>query len=124
MEIIIRSYNIEDARDLIKKIYDAKGLIPEVEHDEKKNVYTVIATRKKGEKIQYEDDLRDATAEESEDNMENITVVPQQAVDVLRDADPFYNSAQKTRTDKWDYTKYTDNLERSMAPTYPRSQWY
>ena len=120
----LSSYNIEDARDLIKKIYDAKGLIPEVEHDEKKNVYTVIATRKKGEKIQYEDDLRDATAEESEDNMENITVVPQQAVDVLRDSDPFYNSAQKTRTDKWDYTKYTPELERMFAPTYDRSQWY
>lgn len=120
----LSSYNIEDARDLIKKIYDAKGLIPEVEHDEKKNIYTIIATRKKGEKIQYEDDLRDATAEESTDNMENVTVIPQQAVDVLRDSDPFYNSAQKTRTDKWDYTKYTPELERMFAPSIERNQWY
>ncbi len=120
----LNSYNIEDAHDLIKRIYDAKGLIPEVEHDEKKNVYTVIATRKKGEKIQYEDDLGDATAEESTDNMENITVVPQAATDMLRDSDPFYDTAQKTRMDKWDYTKYTESLERMFAPSESRSQWY
>jgi hypothetical protein len=120
----LRTYNIEDARDLIKKIYDAKGLVPEVEHEKDSNIYTVVATRKKGEKIQYEDDLGDATAEESKDNMENVTVVPQAAVDVLRDSDPFYDTAQKTRTGKWDYTKYTPELERMFAPSHERSQWY
>lgn len=120
----LKTYNIEDANELIKKIYDAKGLIPEVEHKKDTNVYTIVATRKKGEKIEYEDDLGDATAEESEDNMENVTVVPQAAVDIMRDSDPFYNSKQKTRMDKWDYTKYTPELERMFAPTYPRSQWY
>ena len=120
----LKTYNIEDARDLIKKIYDAKGLIPEVEHKKDTNVYTIVATRKKGEKIQYEDDLGDATAEESKDNMENVTVVPQAATDVLRDSDPFYNTKQKGRMDKWDYTKYTPELERMFAPSTERSQWY
>lgn len=120
----LKTYNIEDARNLIKKIYDAKGLIPEVEHKKDTNVYTIVATRKKGEKIQYEDDLGDATAEESKDNMENVTVVPQAATDVLRDSDPFYNTKQKGRMDKWDYTKYTPELERMFAPSTERSQWY
>jgi hypothetical protein len=120
----LNTYNIEDARELIKKIYDAKGLVPEVEHAKDSNVYTIVATRKKGEKIQYEDDLGDATAEESTDNMENVTVVPQAATDILKESDPFYDTHNKTRMDKWDYTKYTPELERSMAPTYPRSQWY
>lgn len=120
----LKTYDIEDARELIQKIYNARGLVPEVEHEKDSNVYTIVATRKKGEKIQYEDDLGDATAEESKDNMENITVVPQQAVDVLKESDPFYDSAQKTRMDKWDYTKYTENLERMFAPTYSTSQWY
>jgi len=120
----LNTYNIEDARELIKKIYDAKGLVPEVEHAKDSNVYTVVATRKKGEKIQYEDDLGDATAEESTDNMENVTVVPQAATDILKESDPFYDTRNKTRMDKWDYTKYTPELERSMAPTYPRNQWY
>ena len=120
----LNTYNIEDARELIKKIYDAKGLVPEVEHNKDTNVYTIVATRKKGEKIQYEDDLGDATAEESADNMENITVVPQAATDILKETDPFYDTHKKTRMDKWDYTKYTPELERMFAPTYPRSQWY
>jgi predicted DNA-binding protein YlxM (UPF0122 family) len=120
----LNTYNIEDARELIKKIYDARGLVPEVEHAKDSNVYTVVATRKKGEKIQYEDDLGDATAEESTDNMENVTVVPQAATDILKESDPFYDTHKKTRMDKWDYTKYTPELERMFAPTYPRNQWY
>jgi hypothetical protein len=120
----LNTYNIEDARDLIKKIYDAKGLVPEVEHDKDKNVYTIVATRKKGEKIQYEDDLGDATAEESADNMENITVVPQAATDILKESDPFYDSHKKTRMDKHNYYGFTENLERMFAPSYERSQWY
>jgi len=120
----LKTYDIEDARTLIKKIYDVKGLIPEVEHQKDTNVYTIVGTRRKDEKIQYEDDLGDASAIESKDNMENVTVVPQAAKDVLRDSDPFYNSAVRTRTDKHDYTKYTPELERMFAPTYERSQWY
>ena len=120
----LKTYDIEDARNLIKKIYDAKGLVPEVEHEKDSNVYTIVATRKKGEQIQYEDDLGDATAEESRDNMENVTVVPQAAVDVLRDSDPFYDNTNRTRIPKNDYTKFTESLERMFAPTYSRSQWY
>jgi hypothetical protein len=56
--------------------------------------------------------------------MENVTVVPQAATDILKESDPFYDTRNKTRMDKWDYTKYTPELERSMAPTYPRNQWY
>ena len=120
----LKTYDIEDARTLIKKIYNAKGLIPEVEHKKDTNVYTIVGTRRKDEKIQYEDDLGDASAIESKDNMENVTVVPQAATDVLRDSDPFYNSSVRTRMDKHDYTKYTPELERMFAPTYERSQWY
>jgi len=120
----LKTYDIEDARTLIKKIYNAKGLIPEVEHKKDTNVYTIVGTRRKDEKIQYEDDLGDASAIESKDNMENVTVVPQAATDVLRDSDPFYNSSVRTRMDKHDYTKYTESLERMFAPTYERSQWY
>lgn len=120
----LKTYDIEDARTLIKKIYDVKGLIPEVEHKKDTNVYTIVGTRRKDEKIQYEDDLGDATAIESKDNMENVTVVPEAARDILRDSDPFYNSSVRTRMDKHDYTKYTPELERMFAPTYERSQWY
>ena len=120
----LKTYDIEDARTLIKKIYDVKGLIPEVEHQKDTNVYTIVGTRRKDEKIQYEDDLGDATAIESRDNMENVTVVPQAATDTLRDSDPFYNSSVRTRMDKHNYYSFTPELERMFAPTFERSQWY
>jgi len=120
----LKTYDIEDARTLIKKIYDVKGLIPEVEHQKDTNIYTIVGTRRKDEKIQYEDDLGDASAIESKDNMENVTVVPQAATDVLRDSDPFYNSSVRTRMDKHNYYSFTPELERMFAPTYERSQWY
>lgn len=122
----LKTYDIEDARTLIKKIYDAKGLVPEVTHDEDTNVYTIIGTRSKNEKIEYEDDLLDAEASDEavEGNQESVTVVPQAARDILNDSDPFFNRRNKTRMDKWDYTKYTESLERMFAPTYGMTQWY
>ena len=122
----LTTYNIDDAYELINKMYDAKGLIPQVEHKKNTNIYEIVGTRKKGEKVEYEDELGDAEASDEavKENQESVTVVPPAARDILYDSDPFYNKQVKTRTDKWDYTKYTPELERMFAPTYPTSQWY
>jgi hypothetical protein len=105
---------------LIKKIYDAKGLIPQVLHKDDTNVYEIVGVRNKNEKIQYEDDINEVVREDSD----SITVVPQAAKDLLYNSDPFYDKQNRTRTDKWDYTKWTPELERMVAPTYSTSQWY
>uniref|UniRef100_A0A6C0D6G3 Uncharacterized protein n=1 Tax=viral metagenome TaxID=1070528 RepID=A0A6C0D6G3_9ZZZZ len=120
------TYDIDDAYSIIKKMYDAKGLDPQIEHKKDTNIYEIIGVRKKGEKVLYEDELGDASAsnEAVRENQESVTVVPQAATDLLYDSDPFYNKQQSTRTGKWDYTKYTPELERQFAPTYPLSQWY
>jgi hypothetical protein len=120
------SYDIDDAYTIIKKMYDAKGLDPQIEHKKDTNIYEIVGVRKKGEKVQYEDELGDArvSSEPVRDNQESVTVVPQAAKDLLYDSDPFYNKQQSTRTGKWDYNKWTEGLERSFAPTYPLSQWY
>jgi hypothetical protein len=120
------SYDIDDAYTMIKKMYDAKGLDPQIEHKKDTNIYEIVGVRKKGEKVQYEDELGDArvSSEPVRDNQESVTVVPQAAKDLLYDSDPFYNKQQSTRTGKWDYNKWTEGLERSFAPTYPLSQWY
>ena len=120
------SYDIDDAYTMIKKMYDAKGLDPQIEHKKDTNIYEIIGVRKKGEEVQYEDELGDArvSSEPVRDNQESVTVVPQAAKDLLYDSDPFYNKQESTRTGKWDYTKYTPELERMFAPTYPLSQWY
>jgi hypothetical protein len=120
------AYDIDDAYTLIKKMYDVKGLDPQIEHEKDTNVYEIVGVRKKGEKVQYEDELGDATAstEAVKGNQESVTVVPQAATDLLYDSDPFYNKQQSTRTGKWDYTKYTPELERMFAPSYALSAWY
>jgi hypothetical protein len=122
------TYDIDDAYSIIKKIYDAKGLEAQVEHRKDTNIYEIVGVRKKGEKVLYEDELGDASASASteavSENQESVTVVPQAATDMLYDSDPFYNKQNPTRMGKWDYTKYTPELERMFAPTYPLSQWY
>jgi len=116
----LKTYDVDDAYGLIKKMYTAKGLVPEVTHKKDTNIYEITGVRKMGEKVQYEDEV-DAPRSGGE---ESLTIVPQAAKDLLNEGDPFYNKQQKTRTDKWDYTKYTPELERMFAPTYPQSQWY
>ena len=126
----LTTYNIEDANTLIKKIYDAKGEVPQVEHQEGTNIYEITGVRRKDEKIQYEDELNvlDATAsvEDISGNGENVTVVPQAAVEMLDASDPFYavDSNDKTRMNKFNYYGNNQNMERMFSPTYPLSQWY
>ena len=122
----LTTYNIEDANTLIKKIYDAKGQVAQVKHEEHTNIYEITGVRNKNEKIQYEDDLGDAVAstEDISGNMENVTVIPQATTDMLNASDPFYNVQDKTRMDKFNYYGNEKNMERMFAPTYPLSQWY
>jgi len=122
----MKTYNVDDAYTIIKNIYDAKGLDPEIEHKKDTNIYEIIGTRRKDEKVQYEDDLGDAEASEEgvQSQNESVTVVPQTTKDYLYDSDPFYNTANRTRTGRHDYTKFTPELERMFAPTYTTTQWY
>lgn len=122
----MKTYNVDDAYTIIKNIYDAKGLDPEIEHKKDTNIYEIIGTRRKDEKVQYEDDLGDAEASEESvpSQNESVTVVPQTTKDYLYDSDPFYNTANRTRTGRHDYTQWTNGLERMFAPTYSTTQWY
>ena len=119
----LKTYDVDDAYKLIKDMYDVKGLIPQVKHNKDTNIYEIVGTRRKDEKITYEDEgvvSNDAVSE----NGEGVVKVPQAATDMLKDSDPFYNTAERTRQGKFDYTKYTPGLERTFAPSYPLSQWY
>ena len=120
----LQTYDVDDAYKLIKKIYDAKGEVPIIEHNKDTNIYNIVGTRNKNEKIEYEDDLPVANLTDISSNQ--VTVIPQGAKDYLMDSDPFYDveKGANTRTGKWDYTKWSQGLERSFAPTYSLSQWY
>jgi hypothetical protein len=120
------TYDIDDAREFIHKIYEEKGLIPDVIHEDGSQVYEVVGVRKKDEKIVYEDEL-DATASREPNSASGeatIHVSPNAFSMNSGENDPFFDKMNRTRTDKWDYTKFTPGLERMFAPTYATENWY
>jgi len=123
----LTTYNVEDALELIKKIYDKKGEIPQV-IKKNDNVYEVIGTRKKDEKIVYEETDGDAPASNEPSTLsgENVTMVPQPAVDKNTALDPFYEPTHGggSRTGRWSYRQWTPGLERMFAPTEAKSEWH
>jgi len=118
----LSTYNVEDAQELIRKIYDAKGLIPTVRHKDN-NVYEVIGTRRKDEKIVYEDEEAAAQQAPQQAAGEGIITVPATAMDTAAGLDPFYSTSPGTHINRWDYQKFTPGLERMFAPTQPTQNW-
>ena len=121
----LTTYDVEDAITLIKKIYDARGEIPEIVKN-KDNVYEVVGVRKKDEKIVYEetDDSGVAAGTPVASQGENVTDVPQAATDMNTALDPFYEPGPGGRQGRWNYRQWTPGLERMFAPTEPRTNWY
>lgn len=116
------TYQLDDAQALIQRIYDAKGLVPEVQKKDG-NVYEVIGTRRKDEKIVYEDENPPAQRAPVEEAGEGRITVPVTAVDTAAGLDPFFSPGASTHMGRWDYTKFTPGLERMFAPTYPTADW-
>lgn len=116
----LTTYNVEDAMDVIKKIYDKKGEIPDVKKREN-NVYEIVGSRRKDEKIVYEDTDTDSPTVNA-----NATIkVPSVVNDLSSSRDPFYEMKDRnTKQDRWDYRQWTPGLERMFAPTEPRANWY
>ena len=106
------TYDERDARKLIKKIYDAKGLIADVNHREGTNVYEIVGTRRKNETVQYEDEEAPASSGAVQAAGEGVVQAP-------------YNVEDTTGSTKnpWKYTAWTPNLEKVFAPSDPRDDW-
>ena len=117
----LKTYDVGDAYQLIKKIYDAKGEIPEVRHKKDTNVYEIVGVRRKDEKIVYEDEEGAYSPDRS---APSDVKVPPATVDVLTASDPFYDKQNRTRIDRNNYTTFTEGLERMFAPTYPVKAWW
>ena len=120
----LTTYEIEDAQELIEKIYKSKGIVPVVERKEG-NVFEVVSTRQTGGKIEYEDDLPMAPTSAGANPAagEAVINVPAVATETAAGLDPFYEPTTATRSDRADYTKWTPGLERMFAPTYPVTDW-
>lgn len=132
----LTTYDAADAKELIHKIYDAKGLIPEYK-ETGKNIFTIVGTRRKDEKIVYEDEEAQNTTAPNPAAGESTSlqpagttmgeaqvVIPAVAAEVQSGLDPFFTAGTKTRDGKWDYTRWTPGLERMFAPTDSLTNWF
>ena len=91
----LTTYQLDDADALVKRIYAAKGLVPEVIKKDG-NIYEVIGTRRKDEKIVYEDENPPAQRAPVEEAGEGKITVPVTAVDVAAGLDPFFTPGSST----------------------------
>jgi hypothetical protein len=128
----LTTYDLEDAEEIVKRIYSAKGLIPDVKRMDN-NVISVIGTRKVNEPVLYEDEYVDASGAGAPTGSGAVKEAGEGTVDVpvnmqtLGPKDPFFTPVSqeaRTRSEKWDYTSWTPGLERMFAPTEPQAKWY
>ena len=126
----LTTYDLDDAEEIVKRIYTAKGLVAYTKRGEG-NVVTVMSTSKIDEPVVYEDEYsepskgaptgKDAVKEAGEGIDVPVNIVN------LGPQDPFFTPVSqegRTRSDKWDFTSWTPGLERMFAPTEPQTKWY
>jgi hypothetical protein len=117
----LTTYDAEDAKEIIDRIYKAKGLIPDVKQTED-NVFVITATRPATSDQEEEEEQEHAVAsQEAVPSSGEIPVIVSQTQ--TRDR-YFVSPQQRTRDEKWDYTSWTPGLERMFAPTDERRNWY
>ena len=114
------TYDSRDANMIIKKMYDAKGLIANVNHKEGTNVYEIVGTRRKNERIVYEDDEAPTGPMVKGAGEGTINVPASMNELTTANRDVFYNNKS---SNPWQYTAWTPGLERMFAPTDPKVNW-
>lgn len=120
----LTTYDAADAKEIIDKIYSARGQIADMKQSSTdSNVFVITGVRNKASPINYEPD-----AEASEGAVkaagENTIEAPVIYTSENQGLDPFFTPGDSTRDGKWDYTRFTPGLERSFAPNQPMQNWY
>jgi hypothetical protein len=140
------NYSVDDVKTLVERLYDKRGLIPDVVPSKQgNNVWEITEVREKNPKIVWEDDpahragptpgissleddpslLQNAS---ERDRMiarrEEVIDVPYVASDLAAGLDPFFQRGGSVREGRYDYTQWTPGLERMFAPTHPIKNWY
>lgn len=132
----LTTYDAEDAKEIIRRIYDAKGLVPSYEQTGE-NVFTVYRATPKDKAVVFEDEVE--TKIEAKDNGDGMAtasigpvksagegtiIVPDVQYLPNKMSDPFFEPSDNTRDRPHDYTSWTPGLERMFAPTYYKQKWY
>lgn len=123
------NYSVDDVQTLVEKLYDKRGLIPEVVPSKQgPNVWEIVDVREKNPKIIWEDDPSLLQHASERDRMiarrEEVIDVPYMASDLAAGLDPFFQKGQVTRDGRFNYHQWTPGLERMFAPTHPIKEWH
>lgn len=116
-------YSLMDAKQLARRYYKKKGLIPIIEPSKQgENVFEIVELKEINPKIVWEDEVQNP---ENRDALrgEGRLEVPQIVNDTAAGLDPFFEPRTTVRMDRHDYTKWTPGLERTFAPTYTGNGW-
>jgi hypothetical protein len=120
----LTTYDAADAKEIIDKIYSAKGLIADMKPSgTDDNVFIITGVRNKASPISYEPDAQ-ASQGPVEASGENTIQAPVVYTSEQQGLDPFFTPGDPSRDSKWDYTRFTPGLERSFAPNDPMQNWY
>lgn len=119
----LTTYDAADAKEIIDRIYSAKGLIADMKPSKTdSNVFVITGVRNKASPISYEPD---AEASEGPVNASGENTIQAPVVYTSEQSlDPFFTPGDSTKDGKWDYTRFTPGLERSFAPNEPMQNWY
>jgi hypothetical protein len=120
----LTTYDADDAKTLIDKIYGAKGLVATYKQSGD-NQFIITSTRPANQPIVYEEEENAhavASAGPVASAGEETIIVPN--IQPTGGLDPFFEPGDNSRDGRWDYTKFTPGLERMFAPTEPLKNWY
>jgi len=112
----LTTYDAEDAKELIDRIYDIKGQVA-MYSETAPNQFTIYQVMPKDEDASGS---AIASTEAVEEAGEDTIVIPP----VSDNHDPFFTPGPKARDGRWDYTQWTPGLERMFAPNAPMKNWY
>jgi hypothetical protein len=120
----LTTYDAADAKEIIDKIYAAKGQIADMKPSATdSNVFIITGVRNKASPINYEPDAEASDGPVTASG-ENTIEAPVVYTSENQGLDPFFTPGDLTRDGKWDYTRFTPGLERSFAPNQPMQNWY
>ena len=119
-------YSVEDVKQLVDRVYTKRGLVPVINKSKQgENIWEITEVKEKDPKIVWEDEVeRDVQRAAMEQRGEEVIEVPYTVTDVSAGLDPFFQSRNRVRDGKYDYTEWTPGLERMFAPTYPLKSWF
>ena len=110
----------ESVEDLVKKIYEPRGLLPIVKQQGQTNVYEIYETKEINPKIVYEDEVQRGMANPLEPLSPDVEKYVTMPTDTSIGLAP---ASEKTKMGRNSYATYDPSLEAMFGPRMAWQQW-